>query len=285
MDSGIFSFKRWQEAISASFQQFADQLAIYLPQLLAGIAILLLGWLLAYLFSRLARRLIQGLDFVFTRLARAGIGDQLKTRYAVIIEKVVFWVTIIFFITVSANVLGWTLFSRWMDSIVSYLPGLLTGLLIIMVGFVLANFTRSAIMTAALKSGVGQSSMMARSAQIIIIFAAIIIGVEQIGLDVDFLSTLIVVLVGTLFAGAALAFSFGARDLVANLLGAQYCRKHCRLGETMRIGDVEGRVIEVTQLSIVLDTEQGRAVIPAKQFNEQTSLHRSTPASDEEAQS
>ena len=280
MESGIFSYERSAEAIPASFRQFADQLAIYLPQLLAGIAILLLGWLLAYLFSRLARRLIQGLDFVFTRLARAGVGDQLKTRYARIIEKVVFWVTIVFFITVSANVLGWTLFSRWMDSVVSYLPGLLTGLLIIMVGFVLANFTRSAIMTAALKSGIGQSSMMARSAQIIIIFSAVIIGVEQIGLDVDFLSTLIVVITGTLFAGAALAFAFGAKTLVANLLGAQYSRKHCRLGETLRIGEVEGRVIEITQLSIVLDTVEGRAVIPAKQFNELTTMHRASQASD-----
>jgi RNase P/RNase MRP subunit p29 len=42
----------------------------------------------------------------------------------------------------------------------------------------------------------------------------------------------------------------------------------------LRIGEVEGRVIEITQLSIVLDTAEGRAVIPAKQFNELTTLHR-----------
>lgn len=285
MESDIFSVDRWQEAIAASFQQFAEQIAIYLPQLLAALVIFLIGWVLAYLFSRIARRLIQGLDFVFARLARADAnqGEQLKKSYAFIVEKAVFWVTIVFFVTVSANVLGWALFSRWMDSIIAYLPGLLTGLLIIMAGFLLGNFTHSALMTAALRSGIGQSAMMSRSAQIIIVFAAIIIGVEQIGLDVDFLSTLIVVLIGTLFAGAALAFSLGARTLVANLLGAQYSRKHCRLGETLRIGELEGKVVEITQLSIVLDTEQGRAVIPAKQFNELVSIHIEQGKQDLEA--
>lgn len=285
MESDIFSVDRWQQAIAASFQQFAEQIAIYLPQLLAALVIFLIGWVLAYLFSRIARRLIQGLDFVFARLARADAnrGEQLKKSYAFIVEKAVFWVTIVFFVTVSANVLGWALFSRWMDSIIAYLPGLLTGLLIIMAGFLLGNFTHSALMAAALRSGIGQSAMMSRSAQIIIVFAAIIIGVEQIGLDVDFLSTLIVVLIGTLFAGAALAFSLGARTLVANLLGAQYSRKHCRLGETLRIGELEGKVVEITQLSIVLDTEQGRAVIPAKQFNEMVSIHIEQGKQDLEA--
>jgi small-conductance mechanosensitive channel len=157
--------------------------------------------------------------------------------------------------------------------VVGYLPGLLTGILIIMGGLLLGNLAKSAIMTAFLRAGLQQSTAMARSAQVIIVFSAIIIGVEQIGLDVNFLSSLIVVVVGILFAGAALAFGLGAKTLVANLLGAQYSRKHCRLGELLRIGDIEGEVVEITQLSIVLDTGTGRAVIPAKMFNELISVH------------
>jgi len=99
-------------------------------------------------------------------------------------------------------------------------------------------------------------------------------------LDVDFLSTLIVVITGTLFAGAALAFSLGARTLVANLLGAQYSRKHCRIGERLKLGDIEGEVVEITQMSIVLDTGNGRAVVPAKLFQELVSLHSSVHAED-----
>ena len=85
----------------------------------------------------------------------------------------------------------------------------------------------------------------------------------------DFLSSLIVVIIGTLLAGATLAFGFGAKTLVANIIGAQYTRRHCKSGETLKIGELEGVILEITQSSIILDTGAGRAVIPAKKFQEE----------------
>ncbi len=279
----MFSLASWQQAIEESFQQFAEQIALYLPQLLSGIAIMLFGWFVAWVLSRLAGRLFQGLDRIVARLGRGGdtgSGELFKDSYALIVQRVVFWITILFFITVAANVLGWAVFSRWLDSVVAYVPGLLTGILVIIGGFVLGNLTRSTIMTAAMRAGIAQSAAMARSAQILVIFSAVIIGVEAIGLDVDFLSTLIVVVAGTLFAGASLAFSLGARSMVANLLGAQAARKHCRLGETLSIGDIEGEILEITQTSILLDTAGGRAVVPAKLFHELISQQKSQAAEE-----
>ena len=78
-----------------------------------------------------------------------------------------------------------------------------------------------------------------------------------------------------LFAGGALAFGLGAKNLIANIIGAQNLRKHCRIGEFMQLGTVEGIVIDITQTSIVLDTEKGRSIIPAKLFQEQVSSFRS----------
>ena len=88
----MFSLERWQVAVTESFGQFAEQLAIYLPQLLSGVAILLVGWLLANVLSRLARRLLQGVDFIFNRIVRVDTagGEQLKNSYIRIVEKIVF---------------------------------------------------------------------------------------------------------------------------------------------------------------------------------------------------
>ena len=101
------------------------------------------------------------------------------------------------------------------------------------------------------------------------------IGIEQIGINVDFLTNVLIVIIGVLLAGGALAFSLGARTLVANVIGGQYLRKHCRIGEMMQIGDVEGSVVDVTQTSIILDTETGRTIVPAKYFQEHISHFRS----------
>lgn len=277
MENSATSSFNWQEAFRETFSQFSQQVINYAPQILGCIAILVLGWVVARLLSLSTRKLVHGLDHLFKRVSRADSlnRERIKQSYANIAGVAVFWVVFLFFVAVAANILGWAMFSGWMDSIVNYLPGLLTGLLIIMAGFLMSNLAHTAIQSATIGSGATQSAAMARSVQVVILFSAIIIGVEQIGLSVDFLSNFIVVISGTLLGGAALAFALGARNMVANIIGAQYTRKHCRVGEIMKIGEYEGEIIEVTQSCIVLDTGKGRAVIPARLFQEQVS-HFST---------
>jgi small-conductance mechanosensitive channel len=249
----------------------SQQFVQYFPQLIGSAALLLVGFVVAKALALSAQKVIEGLDALFVRFAHADSmqHERIQHSYALIINRLVFWVVMVFFFAVGANILGWDLFSGWLDRIVSYLPGLVTGLLIILGGFLLSNLARAGIITAAHRANLEQGALMARSAQIVIIFSAIIIGVEQIGLNIGFLSTLSVVVIAILLAGASLAFSLGARDLVANVIGAQYTRKHCRVGDFLRIGAVEGEIVEVSQASIVVATADGRAVIPAKLFHEQ----------------
>jgi hypothetical protein len=261
----------WRAAIDETFNDLSQQFVQYFPQIVGTIALLVVGWIVATALAVSAQKLIEGLDALFVRFSHpeSGQHERIQRSYALIISKLVFWVVMIFFFAVGANILGWDLFSGWLDRIVSYIPGLVTGLLIILGGILLSNLARAGITTAAQRAGLEQSTLMARAAQVVIIFSAVIIGVDQIGLNIDFISTLSVVVVAILLAGAALAFSLGARDLVANVIGAQYTRKHCRVGDRLRIGAVEGEVVEVAQSSIVVATGDGKAVIPAKLFHEE----------------
>lgn len=261
----------WGPAIDETFGDLSQQFVQYFPQIVGTVALLLVGWIVATALALSAQKLIEGLDALFVRFAHSDSAhhERIQRSYALIINKLVFWVVMVFFFAVGANILGWDLFSGWLDRIVSYIPGLVTGLLIILGGILLSNLARAGIITTAQRAGLEQSALMARAAQVVIIFSAVIIGVDQIGLNIDFLSTLSVVVVAILLAGAALAFSLGARDLVANVIGAQSARKHCSVGDRLRIGAVEGEVAEVSQASIVVATGDGKAVIPAKLFHEE----------------
>ena len=261
----------WGAAFDETYNDLSQQFVQYFPQLLGTATLLLLGFIMAKTLALSAQKLVEGLDALFVRFAHTDSAhhERIQRSYALIIKKLVFWVVMVFFFAVGANILGWDLFSGWLDRIVSYLPGLVTGLLIILGGFLLSNLARAGIITAAHRAGLEQSAIMARAAQIVIIFSAIIIGVEQIGLNIGFLSNLSGVVIAILLAGAALAFSLGARTLVANVIGAQYTRKHCHVGDHLRIGAVEGEIVEVSQASIVVATGDGKAVIPAKLFHEE----------------
>lgn len=274
----------WQTTIVATWEQFLDQIIAASPQLLGAILVLLAGWFVAQLLRLSTRRLIRGLDSLWSSGGTEDSAAQLRNKrtQAIVAGNLVFWVTLIFAIAIAANMAGWEMLSGWMDGIVIYLPNLVSGLLIILGGFLMSNLVRKGVIGAADSAGMAQGAVLARIAQIVVIFTTLLIGIEQIGINVDFLTNVLIVIVGVLLAGAALAFGLGARSLIANVIGAQYLRKHCRIGERMRLGDAEGSIVEITQTCIVLDTEYGRAVIPAKMFQEQVSSFKSSTEEHDE---
>ena len=267
----------WQTTISASWEALFSQIIAATPQLLAALAVVVLGWFVAQLLRLATRKLIRGIDSIWSGSDTEDNAGQLRAKrtQAIIAGNLVFWVVLIFFFTIAANLAGWEMLSNWMEGIVVYLPNLVSGLLIILAGFLLSNFVRKGIMSAADSAGMAQGTVLARIAQVVVVFTTLLIGIEQIGIDVDFLTNVVIVVVGVLLGGIALAFGLGARSLIANLIGAQYLRKHCRIGEHMQIGGIEGSIVEVTQTCIVLDTEYGRSVIPARLFQEQPSSFKS----------
>lgn len=271
----------WQQAIEETYQDFSRQIIDYAPQLIGALALLLIGWLVAHLLRLATKRIVQGFDSIFKKAAKndGPRKEKIKNSYALILGQIVFWAVILFFVTASANLLGWQMFTGWMEGIVGFLPSLITGLLIILAGFLISNTARAAI----LGTHGSHAPILSRIAQIVILFSAVVIGIDLIGLNMNFLNTVVVVIIGILLAGAALGFGLGANSLVANIIGTQYTRNHCKVGEHLKLEGVEGEILEITQTSIVLDTAEGRAVIPGKLFNERISLLRSgqTPSGPE----
>ncbi len=279
-DKSVNGFN-WQIAIDETYQEFSQQIIDYAPQLFGAVALLAIGWVIAHFAKLSTQKIVQGFDALYNKLTKPDNSNRLRIKksYALIISKVIFWAVMLFFLAASANLLGWKIFFGWLESIISFLPNLITGIIIIIAGFVISNTVRSGIASAAATSGSSQKDLLARTAQIVIIFSSVVIGVEQIGLNVAFLTSLVVVVVGVITAGAAFAFSLGAKSLVANLIGAHNTRSHCQIGEHLKIKDVEGDVIDITQTNIILETVNGRAVIPAKFFQENIA-HVSTLGDD-----
>lgn len=264
----------WQATINETYQELVQQIISNAPQAIGAIALLAVGYIVALILRMMTQKLVKGFDSLFNRaIKNDGLKrEQLKQSYALIIGKFIFWTVLIFFIAASANLLGWKLFSGLMDKVLEFLPSLITGLFIILAGYLVSNLARSGIISAGISAVNLPVRALARSVQLVILFSFIIIGIDQIGINIHFLTNMIVVIVGIIVAGAALAFSLGAKDMVANLIGAQHVRKHCSVGEQMKLGELKGELLEVTQTSIVLDTNEGRVVIPAKCFHEQAIL-------------
>ncbi len=260
----------WFDGLRASGANLLDTMLGYLPNLIGALLLLLFGWILARLVRAATGRLGDAVNRLLDRLMRRGglARFRLSPRALKLIGDAAFWLVILFFITAATKVAQLDAFSSWLARILAYLPTLLAGALIILAGYLVSALVRDLVAATLGSAGLAQNELFGAVAQGATFLTAVVIGIDQIGIDVTILITLIAIVVGAMLAGLSLAFGLGSRDFVSNLIGAHYLQQHLQPGQTARIGEIEGEVLELTPTSVVLATVGGRTTIPAKMFNE-----------------
>jgi hypothetical protein len=166
--------------------------------------------------------------------------------------------------------LGGTLFERWTENLLAYLPSAIGGVIIIVVGFTGGTLVRHILEQASVGLGVGQSSLLGRLAQAVIVISCVVIGIDQLGVNVNFLIQLATVTAAAVFGGIALVFALGTRQHLANLIGAHYARKHYAPGDDVRIGAYQGRIVEITDGCVFIETDVGDVSVPGQHFSAET---------------
>lgn len=256
------------------FLPWVEALRAYLPVLLASLGLLLTGWLIALLLRGITGRLLGGVYRLIKNrrlrddMKETGL-DQMAPDW---IARLVFWIVFSLFIVAAIEKMGLPVLSNLLSGFAFYLPNLLAAVLIVLAGILAGHIARGAVSKVSASAGVAQGELLGRFAQVSIVSVAILVGVDQVGIDIQFLVIVIVILIGSVFGGMALAFGLGARTVVGNLLASHYLGQIYQIGQTVEIDGVRGRILEWTPTAVILDTAEGRTMIPAGQFGDRRSV-------------
>jgi small-conductance mechanosensitive channel len=261
----------WGTQLVAMLRDTLEGLATYLPVALTAAGVLIIGWLLARLLRGLVRRALQSMDWLFVRfMARSPERSQAITRaVSRAVSSVVYWIVLLIFAATALRILGGTFFERWTENLLGYLPSAIGGVIIIVISLIAGTLARHILEQASVGLGIGQSSLLGRLAQAVIVISGVVIGIDQFGVNVNFLIQLSTVTAAAVFGGIALVFALGTRQHLANLIGAHYARKHYSPGDYVRVGAFEGRIVEITDGCVFLETDLGDVSVPAHQFSQE----------------
>lgn len=237
----------------------------YLPSLIGAMIILLVGWIIARFVRTAAKRILGSLNKALERTFQTGFlaSTRLPTGASTIFGEAAFWIIIFATLTIAARVAQLPTISRWLNDIIIFLPDVLLGAATIVLGYIISSVIGDQVADAARSAKSTQSTLLGRIAQGTVFVIAAIIGLDQIGVDVTFLVTISGVAVGSVLLGFSIAFGLGSREYVSNLISARAVRQSLSIGLLVRIGEIEGEVLEITQTHIAIDTEIGRALVPA----------------------
>jgi hypothetical protein len=254
--------------------QFKQNLFELLPNLLGAILVLAIGFVIARVAKMLTFRLINNLPKL---IPQEKVKDKVtgfinEKPIARIIAGVLHWILVFFFLTVATETLGLPVVTIWFSGIVGYLPRILSAVLIGIAGIIAGIILRDLTITTASSAGIVYANLLAQLVQIIVIVVTILIGIELIGVNVSLLESLLIITFGALLFGASVAFAFGARTSVSNILASHYIQKIYKVGDKIRLGEYEGTIIEITPVAVILDSSRGRIYIPAQRFNQENSV-------------
>ena len=256
-------------AIAAVAAEMLDRSLQLIPTVLGAVLLLVVGWILARVLRAAAQRAFVLLDTLVTRMLPASGGRVHLGRSGGILGAVVFWIVLLVFTTAATKVLGLETFATWLGRLLDHVPTLVAGALIVVAGWVLSRFAGDLVLAAAARVDPAQRVMLARATQVAILTVAILVGADQVGLKVTLLVILLAAVAVPIVGGFTLAVSLGAREYVANLIGAHYLSQTFELGARIRVAGFEGRLLEVTATSVVLETDEGHVTLPGRLYNEE----------------
>lgn len=239
-----------------------------LPDLLTAVIVLIVGWWLAWSLRKLVRRIFGGLAVKLppgtTRAAWTEAVDDRNAGTAA--ANGVYWLVLLTALMVAIDALGVPVFSKWSGTLAGYLPRVVIAVGLVFGGVVGGRVARNAVVRTARRLPPSQAQSVARVTQLSIVAAMSLVAAGQLGVDTSFLTAVFLIVLSATLGGAALAFGLGARDVMADILSMHYVNKSYRLGQVVRVGSEQGRILRTTHTSVILESAAGETAIPGRHF-------------------
>ncbi len=215
----------WGDAIFLSLSNALNTFLTAIPQVIGALLILLIGWIIAGIVSRIISALLAraGADRLFAEHGGAVYGAQSKRiKPSVVAGELVKWLIRLVFLVAATNVLGMPQVSALLNQILLWIPNLVVAAIILLVGPLLARFVRGLIEVGAGEMGFTNAPLLGRIAEIAIVAFAVVIAINQIGIAAKLVNTLFIGIVGAVALAFGLAFGLGGRDVAAQLTQSWY---------------------------------------------------------------
>jgi Conserved TM helix len=210
------------EALRASLAGALNTFLSAIPRILGFAIILIVGWLISSLLAKGVIALLNAIKF--NDLARrSGFADfvakmGVRTDSTGVIAIVAKWFVRLITLVVAFDMLGLPAVSGVLQQLLLWLPNLVVGLVILVIGGLAANALSNLVRGATAQAGFGNPDLLATVTRIAVWSFSIVVAVNQLGIATELINTLLVGLVGALALATGLAFGLGGRDRAARLL-------------------------------------------------------------------
>ncbi len=205
----------WNAILLDPIRGYFSQLVGFLPNVLAVVAILVGGWIVAKVIQTVLVRLLAAVkaDSLAERiqfadmLAKGGI----ERTFSQLVGALAYWIVMLVVLVAALNALQLTATAELLQRLVGFLPTIVTAVVVLILGILAAGFLAATIRTVASNAGIAQAHVLGQFAQAIVIIFSVVVALQQV--QIQFVGDAFLIILGALGFGLALAFGLGCKDL------------------------------------------------------------------------
>ncbi|MBI4100174.1 hypothetical protein HY439_00320 [Candidatus Microgenomates bacterium] len=190
----------------------------FFPRLLFGLAVLIVGIVVAYFAKWGATALLDAirLEKVLKRY-KVPEGER-GLAWSNIIGEIVRWFIIILFLIPTVEIWGIPKVTEVLNQILLYLPNVLVTAIIIFLGMVIANLIHDVVHTAFRGVSDHTANMTATVAKWAIIIFVALVALNQLGIASDLIRILFTGIVAMIALAGGIAFGLGGKDAAGEVI-------------------------------------------------------------------
>jgi hypothetical protein len=219
----------WKVTITDSLNRFLGKVIVFLPNLLAMITILVVGFFIAWIFKKLLFRFLKAIQF--DRVSRQwGLADVLSkggVTYspANLLSRFFYWVIVLVTLILGINALEVAATQNLITQFFNYLPHLFAAVIILVIGYLIAIFLGQATLIAAVNAQMESAKPLSRLVRWFLIIFSLTMALYQLGIAEKVITAAFSVIFGGIVLALAIAFGWGGRELAKDFLERLYKRK------------------------------------------------------------
>jgi len=205
-----------------SSQQFLNEIATALPQIIGALLILLIGWIIAKVLKKLVVRGLKLIRFNFLT-EKAGIEKFLaeggvKVSSVDLIGTLVYWIIMLVVILATLNSLKLTAASTLFNEIMLYIPNIIVAIVILILGIYFARLVAQILVTSLKNMQEKTAAIIGKIAYYAIIVLTVFIILGQLNIAEQIVNSAFIILFGAICLAFGLAFGLGGKDWASDIV-------------------------------------------------------------------
>jgi hypothetical protein len=207
---------------------FWDQLATYFPKVIVALLVLLIGWFVALIVSRLIAKFFKliRLDYWADKLHVDSFLKEggLNIRAMELIERAIYWVLMFCVILLALNALELKGADTMFTKVTEFIPSVIFAIVVLVVGAFIARIAQGTLQVYLKNIGVQNAQGVSKIAQYVIIVMTVLIALQQLGIA-QILIQLVSYAFGALCLAFGLAFGLGGKDWASGVINRWASKK------------------------------------------------------------